>query len=354
MRRPPVPPFRLLPNGRATRSAPGQLDLFVGPVAAAPIAPAPAARASILPSRRREGFTFYLGTHRPYWLFWEQLVGIPMFLSYRQLRTMQDARQLQRARTYWCMDSGGFQELSREGRWTYTARRYAEAVRRFHGECGGLEWAAIMDWMTEECVLAKTGESVEKHQERTIDSLFELRSIAPEIPWTPVLQGWARGDHLRHVEAYARRGVDLWREPVVGVGSVCRRSDTLSGSILLSDLASTGIKLHAFGFKIDGLTSVSQRGLTATWDARHGLRFELDPAQRAVVPLWMRLRSADSTAWSMNANNTDPLPGHTHKHCNNCVDYAVLWYHKLLGKLREAAAELGVPAREINALLEVA
>lgn len=317
--------------------APQTLDdprtLVVAPQTLAPrtlIAPRP------MPQARP--FTFYLGTHRHYWLQWPQFENVPLFISYRQMRKSENAKVLRPSLTRWCMDSGGFIELSKNGRWTFLAKKYAASVRRFYHEVGQLDWAACMDWMTEECVLEKTGGSVEEHQRRTIDSLLELRDLAPDVPWAPVLQGWARGDHLRHVEDYARRGIDLWREKVVCVGSVCRRSDTMRGGILMADLASTGLPLHALGFKTDGLAGPAMRGLTGRWDPRaDAVRFTMNEASRASVPLWMVLRSADSTAWSIDAMYADPMPEHTHKHCNNCEDYALRWRAHLLHALLNAA-----------------
>ena len=56
---------------------------------------------------------------------------------------------------------------------------------------------------------------------------------------------------------------------------------------------------------------VARRGLLA----RH-------PGLRRVRGL---LASADSMAWSFDARRTDPLPGHTHKSCANCLEYALRW-----------------------------
>jgi len=291
--------------------------------------PPPARRVAPMLSPNARPFTFYLGVHKPHWLFDPAMQGVPLFISYRQMRELQDVRSLRPAQTKWCLDSGGFKELSTEGRWTYDARRYADGVRRFMQECGGLEWAAIMDWMTEECVLSLTGLDVERHQQLTIDSLIELRTIAPDVPWAPVLQGWGIGDHERHLEMYYARGIDLRREPVVGVGSICRRSATLRAAMMLADLAEHGLRLHALGFKTDGLTNVtlSNRPL--------GTSLRGTPWERygAWLPVWKLLRSADSTAWSFDARYSAPLPGCTHQHCNNCQLYARRWYENLLAKL---------------------
>ncbi|MBI1948600.1 MAG: hypothetical protein HYS27_23130 [Deltaproteobacteria bacterium] len=245
------------------------------------------------------GFTFFLGTHHASWL---TRTDVPLFISRRSL----DGRTtLPRARGSWALDSGGFSELSLHGRWTVEPRRYAEFVARAADEIGGLAWAAIQDWMCEEAILQRTGRSVAQHQRATIDSWLELKSIAPELPWAPVLQGWTRGDYLDHLYAYARAGVDLTSAPVVGVGSVCRRQHTLRAAILMNELNDIGLNVHAFGFKTSGLTSA-----------------------------WQSLASSDSLAWSLNARKNPPHPDCDHARCANCLRYALAWRDDLLARLK--------------------
>ena len=262
-------------------------------------------------------FTFYLGTHKPNWL---AEAGVPLFVSFATLR---DRDSLWPAKAPWAMDSGGFMEIRLRGTWTVSPTEYASVVRRCANEIGKLDWAAIQDWMCEPVIRAKTGLTVTQHQCLTIRSLIELRMLAPELPWTPVIQGWAWPDYDRHVEMYARYGIDLTREPVVGVGSVCRRQNTLQAGAIFASLLQAGItRLHGFGLKRSGL---------------------VDNA-----PL---MSSSDSLAWSTEARLTDPdkskvyqrwiayknkyLPGHKHGadgkgRCNNCLDYALWWRKDVL------------------------
>jgi hypothetical protein len=158
-----------------------------------------------------------------------------------------------------------------------------------------------------------TGLSVEEHQRRTIDNLLELRRLAPDIQWTPVLQGWTIGDYWRHEEQYAEHGIDLRAEPIVGVGSVCRRQGTNTAETIFRSLAASGLRLHGFGVKIEGL------------------------AKFADV-----LASADSLAWSKAARISDPLPGHDkpgpgrprgHINCANCLEYALMWRANVLAAI---------------------
>src|SRR6266511_2579815 len=93
-----------------------------------------------------------------------------------------------------------------------------------------------MDWMTEEAVIrggtvgrtrfVGTRLSLAEHQRRTVHNYLELRHLADDLPIVPVLQGQSIDDYKRIIDAYHRAGVDLHREPLVGLGSVCRRQAT--------------------------------------------------------------------------------------------------------------------------------
>lgn len=153
-----------------------------------------------------------------------------------------------------------------------------------------------MDWMCEPAVRQKTGKTVYQHQSLTLANYCKLMTLAPELPWIPVLQGWTMGEYLHHVEMYAAAGVDLTKEAVVGVGSVCRRQHTMRAGHLFTWLADDGLKLHGFGLKITGIRDYGQH-----------------------------LVSADSMAWSLNARKSPPLPECGHKSCANCMRYALKW-----------------------------
>lgn len=244
---------------------------------------------------------FYLGTHMPNWLGMPEMP--PLFVSRRRL-----ARQkaMPRAQVRWALDSGGFSELSIHGRWETTPAQYGRAVRLYQDQIGMMDWAAIQDWMCEPFMLEKTGLTMAEHQARTIRSLLELRDSFPEVRWLPVLQGWEEPDYLRHVDQYSRAGVDLGAEPLVGLGSVCRRQATAEAAQIVERLHAEGLSLHCFGFKIKGLGKVARL-----------------------------VSSADSMAWSYNARRHPPLPGHTHKSCASCPDWAIQWHGKVMAAIGE-------------------
>jgi hypothetical protein len=222
------------------------------------------------------------------------------------VRRLRKLDRLPKALGPWALDSGGFSELSLHGRWRMTVEEYIAEVRRYVACIGKLQWAAAMDSMCEPPIRQKTGLTVEEHQRRTIENYLELRAEAPELPWAPVLQGWSIVDYWTHENAYARAGVDLAALPVVGVGSVCRRQGTTSAGIILATLASSKLRLHAFGMKVGGLR------LSAA----------------SVI-------SADSLAWSFRARRSPPLKECEGRHprCQNCLRYALRWRRRLLHAL---------------------
>jgi hypothetical protein len=245
---------------------------------------------------------FWLGTHETGWL---ARAGVPLFVSHRRLRRR---RTLPRAVAPWALDSGGFTELDTAGRWTVTEAEYVDAVSRYAAEVGKMEWAAPQDWMCEPHILARTGLSVEEHQARTVANFCRLRQAAPDLPWVPVLQGWAVADYVACVGRYEAAGVDLAAEPLVGVGSVCRRQGTREANAIVGEMAARGLRLHGFGVKVDGL-------------ARYGTD----------------LASADSMAWSY-AGRRRPDPSHHHGRsgegsCANCLRYALGWRRRVVADL---------------------
>ncbi len=161
--------------------------------------------------------------------------------------------------------------------------------------------------MCEPFITARTGLSVAEHQRRTVTNFLVLRSLDPALPVIPVLQGWTITDYLHCADLYERAGISLAAEPLVGVGSVCRRQATSQLHTLLSVLHEHGItRLHGFGVKTGGLLHCGHL-----------------------------LTSADSMAWSYAARRRPPLPGCQTRHlnCANCPRYAYQWHARVCAAL---------------------
>lgn len=241
---------------------------------------------------------FFLGVSEPAWL---ARSTVPLFVSHRRL-----ARRVRMpvATCRWALDSGGFTELNMHGRWVTEPVAYIDACRQYMAEVGRMAWAAPMDWMCEPHMIAKTGLSIDRHQALTVENVSLLREHAPDVPYVPVLQGWDIADYVHCIERYGRAGIDLTAEPLVGVGSVCRRQATGEIERIFLELARSGIKCHGFGVKTQGLARY----------ARY-------------------LTSADSLAWSYEARRTGPLPECVHVRCQNCWRYALAWRRRVIALL---------------------
>ena len=246
----------------------------------------------------------YLGTHLIRWLAEST---VPLFLSYRRLGSY---KKLPVALTSWALDSGGHTEIALFGKWETPAPAYAASVRRYATEIGNLQWAAIQDWNCRPALLQKSGLSVKRHQELTVDSYEELLALDPSLPWVPVLQGWEPSDYLRHLDLYQARGHDLTKLSTVGVGTIAGRQDTAVVSAILSGLHLRGVQIHAFGLKTKGLMR----------------------NQHFLV-------SSDSMAWSFHARMEAPWAACpvAHKSCSNCMPFAFHWYRGLLKRLQTHA-----------------
>lgn len=242
---------------------------------------------------------FYLGSHIP-----AHLAHSPVSLFISRARLVRQ-KKWARAVMPWSLDSGGFTEVAMRGGWTLSAKDYAAAARTYRDEIGLLQWAAPQDWMCEPVALKATGFSIAEHQRLTVQNFLELKSIAPEMPWIPVLQGWEPDDYRRCIEMYHSMGVDLTAENLVGVGTVCRRQSHNEAGLILQTIHACGVtKLHGFGFKVLGIRA------------------------------WGKLLvSADSLAWSFDARYAQKrLPECTHRarNCQNCLRYAVRWRENLI------------------------
>lgn len=245
---------------------------------------------------------FFLGTHQTQWLYDPELTDVPLFVSNRRLARKPRKRVLHE----YCIDSGGFSELSLFGKWVTSKEDYVTLLKTYM-YLGHIYWAAPQDWMCEPIMIAKTGKTILEHQKLTIDSVVELRQKVGKLI-IPVLQGWHLEEYLRHVEMYKDAGFNLQREFTIGVGSVCRRQGTNESMAIFEALVKLGLNnLHGFGLKLDALRKYGNL-----------------------------LLSSDSMAWSYDARCNDKLDDCTHLgNCANCKWYAIQWRLKILKAIED-------------------
>ena len=243
--------------------------------------------------------TLYLGVHRGRWL---ESFSTPLCVSLRTMEKYRDDWDTHpKAFGSWILDSGAFTEISTYGQWRYHPDLFGGVVTRILDNVGTPPvFCAPQDHPCEEESLAASGLTIPEHQCLTTESVVYLRSEFPHVPWIPVLQGWEVDEYVTHAAQYLAAGIDLTREPVVGLGSVCRRAGTRAVDEIITVLHGMGIRLHGFGVHRSVL-------------ARCGYL----------------LRSADSMAWSRSASwRARAMPGCGHEGpCTNCPQFASRWYH---------------------------
>jgi hypothetical protein len=240
---------------------------------------------------------FYLGTNKASWL---RRSSVPLFVSHRTLRSIKNRKT---ATVDWCLDSGGFSELSMNGTWTIGPDEYAWHVTRYKNGIGRMKWASQQDWMCEDLMLAKTGKTVAEHQTLTTQNYLDLIQIAPTLPFIPVIQGQTVEDYLRHIEQFRDAGIDLAQCETVGIGSVCRRQATNEIIPIVQEITAKNINLHGFGMKITGLKKIGHL-----------------------------MQSADSMAWSFDArirNYKRPECKHSAPRCSDCLVFATEWSKRI-------------------------
>jgi hypothetical protein len=245
---------------------------------------------------------FYLGTHQAEWL---TRTDIPLMVSRNRLARYST---LPAARTTWVLDSGGFTELQRHGHWRTTPRQYAAEIDRYRDLVGGLVWAAPQDWMCEPAIIhggtykggtfTGTGLTVAEHQARTVGNYLDLMAL--DAPTIPVLQGYTLGEYQHCADLYDKAGVDLAAEPVVGLGSVCRREATGEIGAIVAAMLERGIRCHGFGCKEGALR-------------RYG----------------SLLASSDSLAWSLGGRKRGTCT-HLKSRCANHLHWALEWRDSVL------------------------
>lgn len=308
---------------------------------------------------------FYLGTHEPSWLR-RRDVGAPLFVSRRRLAgkakplasmrpgapTHRNGRRIYEAVNPWALDSGGFMELDAHGRWTLTPEDYVAELKHYRDAIGMLQWAAPQDWMCEGVQLARTGRTVYEHQVLTLQSVIELRRLlrGEGVHIIPVLQGrddkaleaagltagHAVEDYLRHVEMYRTAGINLADEPLVGLGSVCRRANTRQIVPIVTALHALGLKLHGFGVKTQALGLVG--GLLETADSlawSYGAREDAKQRRAQGLPG----PRDDAPCGGIGAQGK-PL-----KSCGNCLHAALEWRAAVLANVQTEGAQMGLGFR---------
>jgi hypothetical protein len=194
------------------------------------------------------GMRFFCGLHQPS----SAQHFAASFISVNRLRDRKGPFTV----TDWIMDSGAFTEISTHGAYRHPVAEYAAQIRRWSTN-GNLLAAVSQDYMCEPWIVAKTGLTVLRHQELTIDRYDALMAENTGVYILPVLQGYAPLDYVWHIRMYAGR---LKRGSWVGVGSVCKRNSSpraIEAILLAIQAERPDLRLHGFGLKATALKSAT-------------------------------------------------------------------------------------------------
>jgi hypothetical protein len=289
-------------------------------------------------------FTYYLGG-RPSWLGDPAFADVPLMVAAPTLDRYRgsgwskkagvepDVPDTARRWGRWFGDSGAYIALTGSGTnrgeahpWHFDEEEFAGFWTRVIDDFGRPDFVSPQDMPCEPAALARTGLTVRDHIELTVDNFVRLREIAPWVPWVPVLQGWEPEDYLYAVECYERAGVDLAAEPLVGVGSICRRGSVPGIVRVLETLAGRGYRLHGFGVKTEALPLIGHLLASAdsyAWSdtARHG-RTLLEGCRHVTR------QCATSHGPDCGEHLTD---------CRNCGRWAREWRRRVLARLPRQA-----------------
>lgn len=202
---------------------------------------------------------FFVGLHQPS----DARHFNAAFVSVNRLRTRKSAFPV----GDWIMDSGAFTEISTHGHYRHSVEDYAAEIRRW-SENGNLLAAVAQDYMCEPFIVNKTGLSVLRHQELTIERYDALSACDTGVVYImPVLQGFSPHDYVAHIRMYGSR---LAQGAWVGVGSVCKRNGDVRAieSVLQAIMAERpDLRLHGFGLKTTALSSTYVRSMLSTADS---------------------------------------------------------------------------------------
>lgn len=165
------------------------------------------------------------------------------------------------------IDSGGYSFMKGMGEFETSDDEYIDFIEEHDPEL-----FALRDYPCEPEVLEEHDRTISEHQRRTTErhrSLWDIcddRDVDAER--LSVLQGWAVGDYLDHLDDLRDYGV---LSDYVGIGSVCRRNrETEIRRIILSVREALPSKhdLHAFGVKSSVLKHADVADALASADSQ--------------------------------------------------------------------------------------
>ena len=191
----------------------------------------------------------------------------------------------------WILDSGGFNELGKYGKYSYSPSFYLQKVKLLDPT-----YFATMDYMCEPNKLKITGLTVKDHIMKTIENtLFLMDKHTGNQELMPVIQGWEIEDYLYCIDSMKELGI-FKRNQLVGIGSICRRNQTDKIEKIITSIKNElpHQRLHGFGIKKSCLSNpkiVNSLSSSDSFAWSIANRFSLDlrgKQRRFFVGVWAR------------------------------------------------------------------
>lgn len=204
-------------------------------------------------------FRFFVGLHQPS----DARHFESAFISVNRLRNRKGPFEV----GDWIMDSGAFTEISTHGTYRHDVSEYAGQILRW-SKNGRLLAAVAQDWMCEPWIVSRTGLTVLRHQQLTVERYDLLvKHDTGGVYIMPVLQGYEPSDYIRHLEMYSDRiAFGAW----VGVGSICKRNGdprAVASVLFAIKKFRPDLRLHGFGLKATALGDPLIRSMLFTADS---------------------------------------------------------------------------------------
>ncbi|GAI97375.1 unnamed protein product, partial [marine sediment metagenome] len=238
--------------------------------------------------------------------------------SFRQLRKRKKLLEIPE-NLEWIMDSGAFQEIRINGKYTYDSEEYKDVILRFEPDI-----FVNMDWMCEPNNLKKTGKTVEDHQNLSTMNQLDLKNFAEDhgLNFMGTIQGWKPEEYIKHINDLSDNGL---LTKILGVGSICRRGSPNKIMHVLKtirDNVPNWVNLHGFGVKTTILKFREAYDLLYSCDSM-AWSYAARKAGEQTVGIGGSLYGKECLA-----NTTLSCFRHTDD-CANCERYMLKWLNKV-------------------------
>jgi queuine/archaeosine tRNA-ribosyltransferase len=263
---------------------------------------------------------FYIGCYNT-----AHLKHVPekFIYSFQQLRKRKSSLPVNE-NLEWIMDSGAFQEIRLNGKYTYDVEEYKDAILMHEPDI-----FVNMDWMCEPNNLEKTGKAVREHQKLSTANQVELMNFAEDqgLCFMGTIQGWKTTEYIEHIQDLKDQGI---LTKIMGIGSICRRGSPNKIIHILRTVKPhfpNEILLHGFGVKTNILNFRETYDILYSCDSMAWSYAARKAGEQTV--------GIGGSLFGKNCLANEELICYRHTDdCANCERYMLKWLHKIESKIQ--------------------